>query len=60
MPDTVTANGEGFVVLGTVIRETLCASPVRTLSALQTASEASDDVAEPGDALDDCAPEGAS
>jgi len=47
VPDTVTANGEGFVVLGDAIRETLRVSPpAQTMAAFQVASEELDDAAE--------------
>jgi hypothetical protein len=54
VPDTVTANGEGFVVLGSAIRETLYVSPAPTFAptfAFQIACEKSDDVAELGELL---------
>ena len=51
MVDTVTANGEGFVVLGAVVSETLYASAVRAVAAFQAVDEESSDAAEPGEAL---------
>jgi len=44
VPDTVTANGEGFVELGSAIREVLFYRvPVETLAPSQIASDISDD-----------------
>ncbi|HYY60665.1 MAG TPA: hypothetical protein VE756_04675 [Burkholderiales bacterium] len=51
MPDTVTANGEGCVELGSVIREALYVSTARTFARFEIAPEESDDVPELGESL---------
>ena len=46
VPDTVTANGVGFVELGSAIREAFYLSPAQTSAPSEIASDEFDDAAE--------------